>query len=100
IKPPREKPPSQRRDPAGEAAQVAKATRLLVAMGRQRGLDDAAIRAEVERAVKDALTGAGRWKQVAEVDGRPTEVGTSAGIYRLIMNNLRIDRGDQRRQET
>jgi hypothetical protein len=94
------KPPSERRQAGGDEAEIGNATRLLVAGLLHVGKTPAEVRASVESAIKEALTGDRPWwKTISLADG-PAEMISSAGVYRLVLAKLGLDRHDQRRQET
>ena len=83
-------------------AKVRRATRMLVAFGRQSGRDDEEIRTFVLNAIKEALNGNRPWKRMRSVPGEPEplECVTAAGFYRLILEYFGLDRSDLYLQET
>ncbi len=81
---------------------VQRATRLMVAVGRQSGLDDRTIRATILGDLEEALTGDGPWMEALPVAGEPGPVPcvTGAGVYRVIFQQFGLDRSDVYLQES
>ena len=83
----------------GKEGQMRTATRLLVATGRQSGHDAAQIRADVTRAIQEALGVGVLETRSIVVDIRPESLVDNSGVFRLVIENEGIDRIDSRTRE-
>jgi hypothetical protein len=74
---------------------------MLIAFHRQaEGLTDkAAIKGKVLASVKEALEGSRAVKSTAVIDGKPIDLVSGAGIFRLVFNKMGADRLDLHQQE-
>lgn len=93
------KPPTERKLPMNSPERLRRATQILVAAGRQQGHDDERIRADVKAAIAEALESDKEWVKVMPVQGEMEPLVSSAGIYRLIFENDRLDRANPYAQE-
>jgi hypothetical protein len=95
--------PSTRNHPraaAGDEA-VRRAVGMVVAGLHAAGKTEAEIRGDVNAAVKEALEGDAEWQRPVDFGrGGPETALSTAGVFRIVLSGLGIDRGDQRAQET
>ncbi len=85
----------------GYGETVRKAVGLVVAGLHASGKTEAEIRRDVDAAVKEALEGDQEWVRPVDFGrGGPEQAVSTAGVFRLVLSGLGIERHDQRAQES
>jgi hypothetical protein len=74
---------------------------MLIAFHRrvEGSTDKAVIRGKVLASVREALEGSRAVKSTAVIDGKPIDLVSGAGIFRLMFNKMGADRLDLHQQE-
>lgn len=91
--------PTKEQAVADPDAMIARMAWILVAVGRQLGHDDEKIRADVKAAIIEAMEGSKPCHEVMDVRGEPTDMVSTAGVFRLAFANFNLNRRDQVAQE-
>lgn len=84
----------------GYSETVRKAVGLIVAGLHRQGDSEADIRSKVEAAAKEALEGDKEWEKKLDFGRGPETSVSNAGIFRIVLAGLNVDRNDLREQET